>query len=164
MNTVLQRLISRNLADLHGASLTGTIPVPEKVLTAAANDAIAARPGRIKQFDIQVGTDNYLQIGVQVSVGPFTKWFRPEVIVTAEAPVVTFTIASSEYASMMWIAELFAKELLPRGVRLSGRQVALDLRDVPQLSPYRRLLAYLKELRVSTRRGTLVAVFDVRID
>ena len=164
MNTVLQRLLSNDLADLRGASVRGTVPIPETFLNEAANEQVRARRGRIKQFDIQVGTDNYLQIGVQVSVGPFTKWFRPEVIVSAEAPVILVTVASSEYAGLMWLAELFAKELLPQGVRISGRQVILDLRDTPNLAPYRNLLAYLKMLRISTRRGTVVIVFEGRID
>jgi hypothetical protein len=90
--------------------------------------------------------------------------FRPEVIVSAEAPVVLFTVASSEYAGLMWLAELFAKELLPQGVRINGRQLVLDLRETPNLAPYRNLLAYLKMLRISTRRGTIVVVFESRID
>ena len=97
---------------------------------------IAERPGRIKQFDIQVGAENYLQLGIQVAVGPFTKWFRPEVIVTTETPVILFTLASREYAGLMWLAELFAKEILPSGVRINGNQITLDLREAPQLAPY----------------------------
>ncbi len=164
MNTVLQRLLSNDLADLRGASIRATIPIPETFLNEAANEQVRARRGRIKQFDIQVGTDNYLQIGVQVSVGPFTKWFRPEVIVSAEPPVILVTVASSEYGGLMWLAELFAKELLPQGVRISGRQVILDLRETPNLAPYRNLLGYVKALRISTRRGTVVIVLEGRID
>jgi len=164
MNTVLQGLLSRNLADLNGTYVTGSLPVPEKVLNDIANAKIAERPGRIKQFAIQVGADNYVQLGIRVSVGPFTKWFRPEVIVTTETPVILFTIASPEYAGLMWLAELFARELLPSGVRIDGRQITLDLREVPQVAPYRRALSYLKTLRVSTRPGTLMVGFEFRID
>jgi hypothetical protein len=42
--------------------------------------------------------------------------------------------------------------------------VILDLRDTPNLAPYRNLLGYLKTLRISTRRGTVVIVFEGRID
>jgi hypothetical protein len=156
--------MSRNLADLSGAKIKGSIPLGEKILNDIANQQIAERPGRIKHFDIQVGAENYLQLGIQVAVGPFTKWFRPEVIVTTETPVILFTLASREYAGLMWLAELFAKEVLPSGVRINGNQVTLDLREAPQLAPYRKLLSYLKALRVSSRTGTLVIEFDYRID
>lgn len=163
MINVLRRLLSSDLALLEGTEIRGSIPLPERVLTEMANQRIAARPGRIKQFDIQVGSDSYLQIGVRASIGPFTRWFRPEMIVSADSPVIYFKLASPEYAGLMWLAELFARELLPKGVRIEGRQIRLDLRDVPQLAPYRNLLAHLRSLEVSSTRGTLVAGFDFRI-
>ena len=85
---------------LQSASVKGSVPITERVLNEVANQAIAAKPGRVKQFDIQIGTENYLEAGVRVSIGPITKWFRPEIVVTAAASVITFTLASREYGSV----------------------------------------------------------------
>jgi len=146
---------------LQSASVKGSVPITERVLNEVANQAIAAKPGRVKQFDIQIGTENYLEAGVRVSIGPITKWFRPEIVVTAAASVITFTLASREYGSVMWLAELFAKERLPAGVRINGRQITLDLRDVPQLAAFRSLLNGLTFTSITTRKGTMVVDFEL---
>jgi hypothetical protein len=152
---------------LHGTRIVGTIPITEKVLNDAANQTIAARGGRIRAFEIQIGADNYLQVGVNVAIGPISKWFRPELVVeprfSAESPTIVLTVASSGYAGLMWLAELFAKEYVPQGLTITGRQLTLDLASLPPLAPYRQLLRHLKSVEMTSTPGRLSISFEIRI-
>jgi hypothetical protein len=166
MNRVLNALIARKFDDVRGARIAGTIPVNEKVLNEAASRRIFQTRGRIQQFDIQIGTGNYLQVGMKVAVGPFSKWFRPEVTVAAQAQpaLLAVTLASREYAALMWLVELFAKELFPRGLTIRGKQVIVDIGALPAFEQYKDLLPYIKKFDISSTRGVLAIAVEISID
>ncbi len=166
MSKVLSALISRKFDDVRGAHIAANIPLTEKVLNEAASLRTSQARGRIQQFDIQVGTGNYLQLGIKVAVGPFSKWFRPEVTVATQAqpPTIIVTLVSREYAALMWVVELFAKELFPRGLTIQGKQILVDIGALPAMAEYRELLLYIKKLEVSSMRGVLSVAMDIKID
>lgn len=166
MRKVLDGLISRNFEDIRGTRVVGSIPVTEALLDKAARQQISQTRGRIQEFDIQIGKDNFLEVGMKVAVGPFSKWFRPEVKIETQAQpaLILFTLASREYAGVMWLAELFAKELLPKGFVLRGRQLILDLSAMTELSTHGRLTQHIKALDVTTTRGAMTIAFELRID
>ena len=152
-----------DMADFRGATITGSIPVTEKVLNELANEQVSDRSGRIQQFDIQVGRDNYLQVGVKVKVGPFSKWFRPELVVapSAQAHRLVLSLASHQYAGLLWIAELFARERLPQGFSVQSGQMVFDFAAMPAIARY---VAYLQSLQITTQRGTVFLSFHVRMN
>ena len=166
MSKLLHELISRDFDDIRGSHIAATIPLSERLLNEAASFRTQRAKGRIQQFDIQIGNDNYLQVGMKVAVGPFSKWFRPEVVVHAQAQpaVIVLTLASREYAGLMWLADLFAKELIPKGLSIRGRQVTVELAALPVLAEYRDLLRYLNDLNVVTDRGTMAIAFEATIN
>jgi len=161
MTRVLEKILSRDFADLAGAEVRGTIPLTEAVLNEAANHAIARQGGRIKRVDLQVGTENHLEVGVQVSVGPFSKWFRPELVVGQRllpgSQTLVISLASSKYAGVIWLVELFAKQMVPEGVTIRGGDVFIDLSGLPHTR-------HLRSLDITTRRGTLFIAFELRIE
>jgi hypothetical protein len=151
------------LAAFQGASASGSIPLTEKVLNELANAQASGRSGRIQQLDIQIGRDNYLQIGIKVRVGPFSRWFRPELTIASSVQDrrVVLSVASPQYAGLLWLADLLIKERLPQGLSVRGKDLTLDLTAVPVLAAY---MAYLRSLQITTQRGSLLLSFQVRID
>jgi hypothetical protein len=154
---------SIGLEQLQGASVSGSVPLTERVLNELANRQVSERTGRIQQIDIQIGRDNYLQVGVKVSVGPFSKWFRPELAIapSMQRHRLVISIVSPQYANLAWIAGLLSKELLPQGITVQGRDLILDFAAVPALAQY---AAYLRALHITTQRGIILLSFEARID
>ncbi|HYP05159.1 MAG TPA: hypothetical protein VER03_02905, partial [Bryobacteraceae bacterium] len=110
-----------------------------------------------------------IEFGVQIAVGPFTKWFRPQMIVgprmlTPEGPTLVFTVASSEYVGLMWIAQVFASEFFPRGVVIDGRQIRVDLAAMVPPGAARNLLPHLRDLSARTAPGVVLIGFDLKVE
>ena len=154
---------SIKLAEFQGASVSGSVPITEKVLNEFANLYLSERSGRIEQVDIQIGRDNWLQAGVRIKIGPFSKWFRPELVLEppAQAHKLVLSIASPKYAGFLWIADLLAKERLPQGLTIQGARMILDFAAIPDTAPY---IAHLQSLRITTQRGTIFLSFHLRIN
>jgi hypothetical protein len=151
------------LADFHGAAASGSIPLTEKVLNEIANTYISGNSGRIQQVDIQIGRDNYLQAGVKVKAGFFSKWFRPELRI---APSVrdgrlVLSMASQRYAGLLSLADLLIKDRLPQGLHVRGKDLILDLAAIPAIAEY---VACLRSLQITTGRGSLLLSFQIEVN
>ena len=165
----IDHLLSRNLADVRGTHIVGTLPVREDVLNTALTRQLASRRGRIQQMEIRIRDNNRLEVAVRVAVGPFARWFRPELILNEQAiwsqsPMVIITFASAQYGAFISLIEPFAKELLPGGFYVKGRQIAIDFAGIPQAAKYRSHFQHLKELKLRTVAGKLSISFEVRVD
>jgi hypothetical protein len=155
-------IASTDLAEFQGATASGSIPINERLLNDLANAVLSNHPGRIRQVAIQIGRDNYLQVGVQVKVGPFNKWFRPEFVVSSTDPpgYVVLEIATPEYAGFLWIGDVI-KGRLPRGLTIQNRRLVLDLSAIPDFGQFAR---HLRRLQITSVRGSLLVSFELRID
>ena len=151
-----------NLADFEGTTASGSIPISERLLNEVASALLSNRPGRIQQITIQIGRDNYLQVGVQVKVGPFKKWFRPELLVSSTDPpgYVVLEIATPEYAGFVWIGDLI-KGRLPRGLTIQNRCLVFELSAIPDFGQFAR---HLRRFQITSVRGSLLVSFELRID
>ena len=159
---------SGNLVAFEGAQIEGTIPIRQNLLNDALQEGVAKSRGRVKDIELRIGSNNLLEIGLRIAVGPFAKWFRPQMILTPQiltgrGPVLVLTVASNEYLGLMWIAQVFATEFFPRGVTIDGRQISLDLASIPQMAPVRPVLRYLRNLTARTVPGILFIDFDVKV-
>ncbi|HYI94903.1 MAG TPA: hypothetical protein VEX68_15270 [Bryobacteraceae bacterium] len=163
---LLDGLSARKFEDIRGARINGAIPVTEKALNEAVSSRISAAHGRIQQVGIQIGSDNYLEMGIKVAVGPFSKWFRPEVTLRAQAQpaLIVVTLASREYAPLMWLVELFAKELFPKGLTIRDQQIVVNIAELPAIAEYNELLGYLKKLDISSGPGAMSLLFEIEIN
>ena len=142
MLKLFQIVLERNLADLRGAHVAGTVPVREELINAALNEEIETRRGPIQQFEVRVRENNNLQVGLRLTIGPFSRWFRPELIIDAQAlrsqsPVLLFIIAQAHYGAAARLVALLSKGKLPAGVHIKNRQVEVDLGSLPQIASYR---------------------------
>ena len=168
MKAVFDNLARRKFADLTGATVRAAIPVREAVINGFLNTEIAARGGRAKQFHIRVLEGNRLQAGVLVSIGPFTKWLRPEVAVDpaglwSGSPGILLTFAGGHYGAVVKLIETFAKGTLPAGVHIGNGQVALDLGKLPQTARFRSYFELLKRVQFSSRSGVMWIEMEVAV-
>jgi hypothetical protein len=162
----LKELVAGDLSDVQGAQATGAVPITESLINTALNQAPR---GPIQEFDIRIGDNNRLQAGVRVSIGPFSKWFRPELVLDEQAmwgdsPGLLFTISDAHYGAVGRIFETFARGALPPGVQIGNNKVAVDLGAMPQAAAYRHLFRHIKRLRLITRPGVIWADFELRVD
>ena len=153
---------SIDLAQFRGTIVSGSIPVTEKLLNEVFNSLVAERQGRVRQVDIQIGRDNYIQAGVKVKVGPFHKWFRPELVVSSstQSGRVVLEIVTPGYAGLLWIGD-WLKEHLPEGVSIRERRIFFDLVAIPLIGPFAQ---YLRRLQFTSERGSLLVSFEWRVD
>jgi hypothetical protein len=161
----LQSLLRGDLSDIRGTHATGSIPIREHLINAAVNKS---RRGPVEEFDIRVGDNNRLQVGVRVSIGPFSKWFRPELVLNRQAlwsnsPGLLFTMSGSQYSLAVHLVEIFAKTALPSGIHIKNNQIAVDIGAMPQAAPYRGLFEHIKELQVTTELGVLWVEFQLGV-
>jgi hypothetical protein len=157
-----------NFDDLRGAKIAGKLPVANRLVNTVLGELIRRRRGRVNQVDVAIRENNRLEIGVRVALGPFSKWLRPELKIDRRgiwdgSPMLILEIASARYGALTSIIELFAKELLPDGVRLAGRQIVVDLTSIPAMAPYRAYFAYLKGLQITSEAGRLWVDFELRV-
>ena len=169
MTPTLAAAASGNLAAFEGAQITGTIPIRQSLLNDGLKQATAKSRGRVKEIELRIGSNNLIECGVRIAVGPFAKWFRPQMILTPQiltksGAVVVLTVASNEYLGLMWIAQVFAAEFFPRGVTIDGRQITLDLAAIPQMAAMRSVLRHLRNLSARTTPGVIVMDFDLKVN
>ena len=153
------------VSGIRGARATGAIPVTERVINTALNES---KSSRIQEIDIRIGDDNRLQAAILVSIGPFSKWFRPELIIDKQAlwsnvPGLLFRMSGAQYGMVLRIVQAIAKSALPPGVHIGNNQIAIDFGAMPQAVPYRRWFQHIDRLEVTTRTGVLWLNFDVRV-
>jgi hypothetical protein len=169
MTPTVAAAASGNLTPFEGAHLEGKIPIRQSLLNEALQQATANTRGRVKEVELRIGANNVLEIGARIAVGPFAKWFRPQLILspqilTDRGPVLVLTVASNEYVGLMWIAQVFANEYFPRGISIDGRQITVDLAAIPQMAPARHVLRYLRNLTARTTPGLILIDFDLKVD
>jgi hypothetical protein len=155
-------------SDIRGARATGTVPVREDLINSMIAEEIDGRSGPVQEVEIRVGGGNHLQVGLRVAIGPFSKWFRPELVlspqaVLAHSPCLHFTIATAHYGAIVRLFSLFAKDSLPPGVHLSNQQVSIDFALLPQTAKYRPYFQHLRDLQLTTRPGVLTVAFDLEV-
>jgi hypothetical protein len=168
MTGVLRAVLSRNLSDIGGAHVAGTIPISEDLINLALNEEIRNRRGPVQQIELRILEKNLVQVGVRVALGPFSKWLRPELIVDPQAlgsqsPVIRFSIASAHYGAMARLIELLAKGKLPAGVHMEKQRLSVDLGSLPQTAAHRQFFEHLKQLVITTRTGVISLDFEVRV-
>jgi hypothetical protein len=169
MRRTLQQIAQSDFSDLKGTHIAGALPISQAAINAALREQIAKRRSPIQELHVTIYGSNRLQIGIKVGVGPFTKWFRPELTVAEQAvwsgsPMMLFTITSAHYGPIAWLIELLGKKALPAGVLMRGREVTIDFAVLPQTSRFREYFQHIKQIDITTSLEKLLLQVEVRID
>ena len=151
-----------DMADFRGATITGSIPVTEKVLNELANEQVSDRSA--------VSSSSTFKLAATITC----KWASRSKLVHSQSgsvpswlwrlprkPTGLCSLWPLTIRGLLWIAELFARERLPQGFIVQGGQMVFDFAAMPAIARY---VAYLQSLQITTQRGTVFLSFHVRMN
>ena len=162
---ILDQLRASHFADVKGARVSLSIPIAERLL----NDIVTASlpPSlRVRELTIRPRPNNNLQ--VKARVGKLE--FLPPVTVTLEIdqqprlPDTPLGFRLRSFPGLTAIAGSFLPpDKLPRGVRLEGERLFVDLRVLLEQAGYADLIPLIERLHIATDDARLLVEVDGRV-
>jgi hypothetical protein len=144
--------------DLQGAEASIVVPVSDRLLNRILSEGITL-PSQIRELRVHAQAGN--RIAVRVKVGGS---FFPAINLTLaiegqpELPGFPVLVLKLELGGLLALAgpALRFLDSLPRGIRIEGDRVHVDLGRLAQERGLEAWLPYLEALRVDTAEGVLV--------
>lgn len=162
---ILQQLRDTRFAELRGARVSASIPVPERLL----NELIAATipPGAVvSDVTVQPKAGNRLAVRAKLTRAEFL----PPITLTIEierqpelpdSPMVLRILSLPGLMSLAGAA-VSLTSALPPGIRMEDQRVFVDLRVLLQRHGYDELVALIETVRITTEEGRLTADVTLR--
>ena len=163
---ILRHLQSTGFSDLRGARLSGTVPVSERLINEIV--ASAVRPGGpVREVRVHPLPGDAFSVRVTPTMG-----LLPSITVRLEierqpelpaSPVLVLKMATMGGLFGLASAALPIAGMLPRGVRLDGDRILVDLRTLAAERDAADLLPYVTGLRLNTEEARAVLHIDLSI-
>jgi hypothetical protein len=163
---LLKRQLQDGLPDLDGAEATATVPIADRLLTAAI---AAALPEGAPVREVHVRAEDGDRIALKVTLARPS--FLPpipialaihEQPVLPEHPILTLRISQS--AALVAMAERALRHApLPPGVSIAGDRIHLHIQTLLAARNLEFLLPYLTRFEVHTRAGAVVVSLQARV-
>ena len=170
--TLLDTLRERfgiDLQELSGTALAGEIPLPENLLNRLIAERLARAPSPVTaaQLQIQDAGAAIVQLSMRARIIPSIRIAlrieaQPEL---PHNPVLLLRWSLPGLGPMALLAgpALALFKVMPPGVRIDGDRIAVDLRELLVSRGVGDLLAYVRDLRIGTRRGAFVVGFQIGV-
>ena len=165
LTRLLDQLRATRFADLKGARISLSIPVGERLLTEIVSGAIPAS-APVRDLSIKARPGNLLQVKARVAKFDFL----PAITVTLEIdqqprlPDTPLGLRVRSFPGMTAMANsLLAPGALPRGVRLDGDRLSVDMRQLLEAGGYADLAPLVERIHVATDDGRLIVELDARV-
>lgn len=165
LTRILEQLRASGFADVKGARISLAIPIGERLL----NEIVAASlPPSLPLRDLTVRPrpGNHLQVKARVAKFDFL----PPVSVTLEIdqqprlPDVPLGLRLRSFPGLTSLAGSFlSPDKLPRGVRLEGDRLFVDVRELLDRAGHGDLAPLVERLHVASEEGRLVVEVDARV-
>jgi hypothetical protein len=164
---LLQRQQRSGFPDLAGTTLSGTVPVADRLINEAIAKFLPAS-GAVQEVRIESEQGNQIQVKLRVSAGRLSLPFTVTLHISAQPelphrPILELRLAGRPLLLSMAGPLTRFLDVLPPGITMEGERIAVDLQLL--LAHYGRgdLLPYLTDLRVTTATRRLVAAFQARL-
>jgi hypothetical protein len=165
LTRILEQLRASGFADVKGARISLAIPIGERLL----NDIVAASlPPSLPVRDLTVRprSGNNLQVRARVAKLDFL----PPVTVTLEIdqqprlPDVPLGLRLRSFPGLTSLAgSILSPDKLPRGVRLEGDRLFVDVRELLDRAGYGDVAPLVERLHVASEEGRLLLEVDARV-
>jgi len=162
---VLEQLRATRFADLAGSRLSLSIPISQRLLNEIV---VAAIPPSAPVRDLTVTPAPGNRIQVRGRVAKFD--FLPSITVNLEIeqqpglPDTPLALRVRAFPGLTSMAgSLLSPSALPRGVRLEGDRLLIDVRQLLEHAGYGDLLPLIERLHVATGDGRLIVDLDARV-
>lgn len=163
---ILEQLRASRFAELQGARVSASIPIPERLL----NELVTASlPPGAPVRDVSVHPKAGNRLGVRAKLARAD--FLPPITLTVEieqqpqlpdTPLVLRILSLPGLMSLAGAAVSFTS-VLPPGVRMENQRLFVDLRVLLQRHGYDELVALIDGLRLTTEEGKLTADVSLRV-
>jgi hypothetical protein len=161
----LEQLRATGFADVRGARLSLSIPISERLLNEVVVAAIPAS-APVRDVTVTPGPANRIQVrGRMAKLG-----FLPPMTVTLEIeqqpalPDTPLALRVRSFPGLTSMAgSLLSPSTLPRGVRLDGDRLLVDVRQLLERAGYAELLPLIERMHVASEEGRLIVDLDARV-
>lgn len=166
IQSLVHELRRSNFAELHGARVTATIPIAERLI----NELIAValpRSAPVRDVLVHPLPGNRIAVRARLSRADFL----PPITLTAEierqpelpdAPLVLRVLSLPGLLSIAAAATSFLATL-PPGVRMDNQRVLVDLPLLLERHGFGEWVRYLEMVRITTEEGRLIADVALRV-
>ena len=165
LGRALEQLRASRFADLKGARVSLSIPISQRLL----NEMVAAAippSAPVRDLTVTPRPANVLEVRARISKFDFL----PPIKVTAaieqqpHLPDTPLSLRLRSFPGLTAMAGSFLSPAsLPRGVRLEGEHVFVDVRQLIEHAGYGDLVPLIERLHVATDEGRLTVDVDARV-
>ena len=162
VNKITQKIIENDFADLDGLAVDASIPVPQQMINEIIAAALQGNQS-IEYCRVSIGEENRISVNVKT-----TRWLWPinlkvwvfQSVDIAPAPTIRVLLESNVILGKLGA---FFKAL-PKGIKLYGEQIVIDVRSFLRTEQQRKFLTMVKSLEIRTEKGKLIFDVQFRID
>ena len=166
----LRRLAGIELHELQGSSVGGELPLPVTVVNRLIAERVARMQGPIAA--VTLAAHDGQRLGVELSMRgqsliPVVR-IAARIVQQPEFPgrpvlVLQWTMPGFGALARLASPALSYFKALPRGVRLDGDHLFVDLDELLRMQGYGEVLAYVTRLQILTREGAFLVRFEARV-
>jgi hypothetical protein len=163
---ILEQLRATRFADLAGARIGASIPIPERIL----NELVAASiPPTAPVRDVAVRPQAGDRFALRARLASLD--FLPPITLTVvierqpelpDSPLVLRLLSIPGMIAMMGAAASIASKL-PPGIRMDKDLVLVDLKTLAERQGYADLLPLIRSLRIRTEEGRVILEVDAGV-
>ena len=161
----LEQLRASRFADLKGARVSLSIPVSQRLLNELVTAAIPAS-APVRELTVTPRGSNVLDVRARVSKLDFLPPIKValEIEQQPRLPDTPLGLRLRSFPGLTAIAgSLLSPTALPRGVRLDGDRLFVDVRQLLEGAGYGDLVPLIDRLHVATDEGRLIVDIDARV-
>jgi hypothetical protein len=157
---LLKALQASGFEDLRGADVSATVPISERLLNEVIQESLP-RSAPVRDLHVSPRPDDRFDVRVRVGSSPFLPPLKLTVRIARQpdfpsSPVLVLKLELGALKSLAGAALRFL-DALPRGIRLDGDLLYVDLAALAEQRGFGAYLAYIRQLEVHTADGSVVA-------
>lgn len=166
LSALLLQQQAAGFADIAGARAEATIPVSDRLLNLLIAETLPPG-GAVREVQVQTHAGNRLTARVRVGRSPLLPALTLRLSIEQQpelpaSPVLVLRMASGGLMSFAGSALGFLDKV-PRGIRLEGDRILVDIRELMAQRGLSDLLQFGEALQVTTGDGALILGVRLRI-
>ena len=162
MDTLLQKLLQNNFADLKGTIVDASVPVPQSLINELLVEVLKGNKN-IASVQTSIHAQNKISLNVKTTILPWPlnlqlKLDKEVDFASYASPKIRAWLENNRLLGSF--GSLF--NALPEGIKLYGNQVVIDLGAFLRTPEQKRLLSLVKAVGIKTEEGRVI--LDARVE
>lgn len=166
---IVEKQRAERFAGFQGADIRGQLPVQEALLQPLFQPVVQKSNGRIERLAVSIQEQNVLLVDLTVYLLFFRKNLRITLSIDpkvdfAISPLLRIRIASSEGIPAFVLDMLLAQISVPESITITPRLITINLKTILTRSKLDDFVPLIKQLSLSTKRGSAFIGFQIGVD